>query len=211
LLWVLGCTLIMEIVFATKNEGKLEEFKHLIKGMDIYVLSLNDIEFNGEIPEEATTYLENALIKAREVSMFSNRIAMSDDSGIEILAYNNGPGVRSARFLPELTYEQKNKKIIADLEETSGHQRAAKYKCAIAIYTPGGKSFLCEGECDGVISTDLKGDGGFGYDPIFFLPEYGKTFAELPAKIKNQISHRAKAFKKAKKILSGLKNANTTK
>jgi XTP/dITP diphosphohydrolase len=143
--------------------------------------------------------------------MFSNRIAMSDDSGIEILAYNNGPGVRSARFLPELTYEQKNKKIIADLEETSGHQRAAKYKCAIAIYTPGGKSFLCEGECDGVISTDLKGDGGFGYDPIFFLPEYGKTFAELPAKIKNQISHRAKAFKKAKKILSGLKNANTTK
>tara|TARA_Y100000294_G_scaffold7281_1_gene7143 strand:+ start:2219 stop:2824 length:606 start_codon:yes stop_codon:yes gene_type:complete len=201
----------MEIVFATKNEGKLEEFKHLIKGMDIYVLSLNDIEFNGEIPEEATTYLENALIKAREVSMFSNRIAMSDDSGIEILAYNNGPGVRSARFLPELTYEQKNKKIIADLEETSGHQRAAKYKCAIAIYTPGGKSFLCEGECDGVISTDLKGDGGFGYDPIFFLPEYGKTFAELPAKIKNQISHRAKAFKKAKKILSGLKNANTTK
>ena len=211
MLWVLGCTLIMEIVFATKNEGKLEEFKHLIKGMDIYVLSLNDIEFNGEIPEEATTYLENALIKAREVSMFSNRIAMSDDSGIEILAYNNGPGVRSARFLPELTYEQKNKKIIADLEETSGHQRAAKYKCAIAIYTPGGKSFLCEGECDGVISTDLKGDGGFGYDPIFFLPEYGKTFAELPAKIKNQISHRAKAFKKAKKILSGLKNANTTK
>ena len=201
----------MEIVFATKNEGKLKEFKQLVKGLDIYVLSLNDVNFDGEIPEEATTYFENALRKAREVSMFCKRIAVSDDSGIEILAYNNGPGVRSARFLPELTYKQKNKKIILDLEGTSGNERAAKYKCAIAIYTPEGKSFHCNGECEGVISSEPKGKRGFGYDPIFFLPEYGKTFAELPVKIKNQISHRANAFKKAKKILTDLKNADTTK
>ena len=198
----------MEIVFATKNKGKLREFKFLVQALDIHVRSLNDIEFNKEILEEGTTYSENALTKAKEVSIFSNRIVAADDSGIEISAYNNGPGVKSARFLPELTYEQKNKKIISDLEGKSGHQRAVKYKCAIAVYTPEGKSFICEGKCEGIISLTPKGKGGFGYDPIFFLPEYGKTFAELPAEIKNQISHRAKAFKKAKKILAELKNAD---
>ena len=201
----------MEIVVATKNEGKLKEFKHLLKDLSIRVSSLNDIDFNKEIPEAGTSYSENALNKAKKVSVFSNRIAVSDDSGIEILAYNNGPGVQSARFLLELTYEQKNKKIIADLEGKSGRQRAVKYKCAIAICTPEKKSFVCEGECEGVISTEPKGDRGFGYDPIFFLPKHGKTFAELPAEIKNQVSHRAKAFKKAKEILIELKNADTTK
>ena len=201
----------MEIVVATKNEGKLKEYKHLLKYLNIRVYSLNDIDFNKEIPEAGTTYSENALNKAKKVSVFSNRVIVSDDSGIEILAYNNGPGVHSARFFPELTYEQKNKKIIADLEGKSGSQRTVKYKCAIAIYIPEGRSFICKGECEGVISTKPKGDRGFGYDPIFFLPKYGKTFAELPAEIKNQISYRAKAFKKAKKILIELKNADSTK
>ncbi len=197
----------MEIVFATRNEGKLKEFKHLVKYLNIRVRSLHDIGFNKEIQEKGTTYSENALNKAREVSIFSNRIAVADDSGIEILAYNNGPGIQSARFLPELTYEQKNKKIISDLKGKSGCQRTVKYKCAIAVYTPEGRSFICGGECEGIISSVPKGNGGFGYDPVFFLPEYGKTFAELPLEFKNQVSHRAKAFKKAKKILAELKNA----
>lgn len=194
----------MEVVFATKNEGKLKEFKGLLHDLDIDVLSLNDINFNKEILEDGETYSENALIKAREVVKFSNKIVVTDDSGIEIQAYGNAPGVRSARFLSELTWEQKNMKIIGDLSTLAGPERGAKYKCSIAIYTPDGKSFICEGECAGLISHRPKGKNGFGYDPIFFLPEWGKTFAELNLEIKNQISHRAKAFRKARKILVDL-------
>ncbi len=196
----------MKIVFASKNEGKLKEFKGLIKDLDIEVLSLKDINFHNEIPEEGETYSENALKKAKVVSKFSNKFVLTDDSGIEIKAYKNAPGVKSARFFPELSSEQRNMKIIEDLKGLTGSQRGAKYKCSIAIYTPEGKSFICEGECAGVISHRPKGKNGFGYDPIFFLPELGKTFAELNLESKNQISHRAKAFKKAKKILVDLLN-----
>ena len=192
---------IMEIVFATKNKGKIKELKHLVKDLEIIILSLEDINFNEEILENGKTYSENAMHKAKEISKFSNKIALADDSGIEILAYNNGPGVKSSRFSPELSYKQKNRKIIADLKGLTGAERSAKFICAIAIYTPGGKSFICKAECKGLISHAPVGKNGFGYDPIFFLPEYDKTFAELHIKTKNKISHRAKAFKKARKIL----------
>ncbi len=194
----------MEIVFSTRNKGKIKEFRYLFKNIDIQVLSLDDIQFNREIPEDGKTYAENALKKAGEVSKFSGKIAMADDSGIEIRAYNNGPGVKSSRFLGKLSYEQRNKMISADVEGLTEIQRAVKYKCVIAICTPEGKSFICEGECEGSITGTPKGENGFGYDPIFYLPEYGKTFAELPAEIKNKISHRAKAFKKAKDVLMKL-------
>tara|TARA_B100000315_G_scaffold246469_1_gene273800 strand:+ start:19974 stop:20561 length:588 start_codon:yes stop_codon:yes gene_type:complete len=191
----------MQIVFATTNKGKLKEFEDLMKDMDIEVLSLEDINFKKEISEEGETYSENALKKAKVVSTVSNKITLADDSGIEIAAYNNRPGVKSARFFPELSYEQKNRKIISDLEGTEGTKRLVKYKCCIAIYKPDHNFFTCMGECEGIISKEPKGKNGFGYDPIFFLPELGKTFAELPAELKNQISHRGKAFRQAKQIL----------
>lgn len=194
----------MEIVFATRNQGKIREFQDLIKDLDVDLLSLDDINFSQEVLEEGERYSENALKKAGEVSIFSNKITIADDSGIEIAVYNNGPGVKSARFFPELSYEQKNRKIISDLEGITGSNRGVKYKCCIAIFQPDGKFFTCEEECEGIISEEPKGENGFGYDPIFFLPEYGKTFAELPLESKNQISHRGKAFRKAKEILTGL-------
>lgn len=191
----------MQVVFATRNKGKLKEFKDMIKDLEIEVLSLEDINFKNEISEEGETYSENALKKAEEVSKFSNKISIADDSGIEIAAYNNGPGIKSARFFPELSYEQKNQKIISDLEGATVSKRSAKYKCCIAIYKPDGKFFTCMGECEGIIAKEPTGENGFGYDPIFFLPEYGKTFAELSTEFKNKISHRGKAFRKAKEIL----------
>jgi len=194
----------MEIVFATKNKGKIKELQYLVKDLEIKVLSLEDINFYGKVLENGKTYSENALHKGKEVSSFSNKIALADDSGIEILAYNNAPGIKSSRFFPELSYKQKNRRIIDDLKGLVGAERSAKFKCAIAIYTPEGKSFICKAEYKGLISHAPVGKNGFGYDPIFFLPEYNKTFAELHIKTKNKISHRGKAFKKARKILAGL-------
>lgn len=194
----------MKIIFATKNLGKIEELKLLIKDLDIRILSLKDINFQKEILETGKTYLENAFKKSEEISRFSGKIAIADDSGIEIAAYGGEPGIKSARFLPELSCEQKNRKIITDLEGVTGKKRSVKYKCCIAIYRPDGKFFTCDGECEGIISKEPRGKNGFGYDPIFYLPEHKKTFAELPIELKNQISHRGKAFQKAREILKNL-------
>jgi len=192
----------MEIVLATRNEGKLREIKDLLEGLDIKIISLMDIKEIPAISEDGSSFQENALIKAEAVASFTKMVTIADDSGLEVDALNGKPGIYSARFAGEDTSDEKNNiELLRRLEGVPMSERGATFKCAIAIVKPGGKKKIIEGECSGIIQFEEKGKFGFGYDPLFFVPEYGKTFAELSPEIKNRISHRAKAMEKLKGIL----------
>jgi XTP/dITP diphosphohydrolase len=154
------------------------------------------------VTESGNNYEENARLKAITYAKLSQLTALADDSGLEVDALNGEPGVKSARFAGETaTDAEKVSLLLARLNDVPWEQRAARFKCVIAIATPGGHSELCYGECQGMIAIEAKGKNGFGYDPIFLLPETGKTMAELPLEIKNQISHRARASQQARQVL----------
>jgi XTP/dITP diphosphohydrolase len=193
----------MEIVAATKNIGKINEIRKALEKIDVKVLSMDELGLEIDVDEDGKTYSENAIKKAAEVAKRSGRISLADDSGLEIDALNGKPGINSSRFAGiNADDRERNLKVLEMMKDVPNGKRGARFRCVIAIVAPIGKSYTCEGVCEGEIAESIRGDKGFGYDPIFIIPEYGKTFGELGPEVKDKISHRAKALKKAKKLIT---------
>jgi len=196
----------VKLVLATKNEGKIKEMTELLAGQDIEILSLADFPEIEEIVEDGETFRENAIIKATEVCMQTGLPTLADDSGLEVDCLEGLPGVYSARFAGEERDNSANKKKLLELlEGVPAEERTARFKCIIAVADTDCFVYISEGTCEGLITSEERGDGGFGYDPLFYLPEYDKTFAELDLETKNKISHRGKALAGVLDILSDLK------
>lgn len=199
-----------QILFATGNEGKMREIRDIMADLNIPVLSMREAGISAEIEEDGTTFEENALIKARAVAAAvpgGHSIVLADDSGLEIDALGGEPGIYSARYMGEDTpYSEKNANLISRLAGVSKEGRTARFVCAIAAILPDGKEFTVRGVVEGQIDYELRGEGGFGYDPIFYVPEFEKTMAEISAEEKNRISHRGKALELMKEVLRGYEN-----
>ncbi len=194
------------IILATKNPGKVREFRALMRDLPYKIESLIDRDDVPIIIEDGASFRENAMIKARIIADTYHHIAVADDSGLEVDALGGRPGIYSARFAGEGAGDQANNaKLLALMECIPWDQRTGRFRCSLAIVVPGGPVFIDDGVCEGIIGYSAKGVNGFGYDPLFYVPEYDMTFAELNLQIKNQISHRAIAFSKAKHFLERLK------
>lgn len=181
------------IILASNNKDKVKEVKEILKGYDI--ISMKEAGIDVDIEENGTTFEENALIKARAIMKLTGQITMADDSGLEIDYLNKAPGVYSARFMGhDTSYDIKNKALIQKLEGVKGSYRSGRFVCAIAVCFPDGREIVKRGTMEGLIAEEIKGDNGFGYDPIVYLPEYGRTSGELAPEEKNKISHRGKAL-----------------
>lgn len=190
------------IIFATKNKGKIAEINEIMKDLNVEVVSMEEAGIDVDIVEDGTTFEENAIIKVKEIMKITNDIVMADDSGLEIDFLNKAPGVHSARFEGENTpYDIKNKKILDMLSGVPDEKRTARFVCVIAAGFPDGEIITARGVIEGRIGYEIKGENGFGYDPIFYVPEYDMTTAEMPRDLKNQISHRGKALEKMKSEL----------
>lgn len=193
----------MELVIATRNKDKLREIKTLLKGLKVKISSLNDYPRIPRIKEHGKTFKANALKKAAAAAKFTKKLSIADDSGLEVKALNGRPGIRSSRFAGEkVTYKDNNRKLLKLLKEVPISKRKARFVCSVAIVDPCGKTRIVRGTCQGTIGFQAKGRSGFGYDPLFIPEGYKKTFAELGLRTKNRLSHRAKAFKKAKTAIS---------
>lgn len=181
------------IILASNNKDKVKEVKEILKGYDI--ISMKEAGIDVDIEENGTTFEENALIKARAIMKLTGQITMADDSGLEIDYLNKAPGVYSARFMGhDTSYDIKNKALIQKLEGVKESDRSGRFVCAIAVCFPDGREIVKRGTMEGLIAEEIKGDNGFGYDPIVYLLEYGKTSGELAPEEKNKISHRGKAL-----------------
>ena len=190
------------LLLATSNPHKLEEFRVMFADLPLRLFSLSDLQLDIEVDETGTTFAENAELKARTYAQASGMLTLADDSGLEIDALTGAPGVQSARYLGrETSYEERFRRILQQLKGLPIEQRTARFRCAIALADPSGNTRIVEGIIEGVIADSPRGKNGFGYDPIFFLPELGKTFAELEPGYKNRISHRARAAQSARKLL----------
>ena len=194
-----------KIVFATTNAGKIKEIKEILADFDVEVASMKEMNITADIEENGATFEENSLIKARAVSKLTGLPALADDSGLEVDYLNGEPGIYSARYLGRDTdYDYKNNYIIKKLKEAKGEERSARFVCVISLVLPDGREFVKKGVMEGRIGYEIKGENGFGYDPIFYLPEYGKTSAEISAEEKNKISHRGKALSAMKELIASL-------
>lgn len=192
----------MELVLATRNEDKIVELRAMLRGMGIKVTSLLDHPEIPEIDEDGTTFLENARKKARCVVEFTNKYALGDDSGLEVDALSGRPGVYSARYAGEShDYKANNDKLLREMRSVPDGMRQARFKCAMVLVSPEGKEWSVEGECMGQIGRDLRGVGGFGYDPLFYVTEKNRMMAELSMAEKNEISHRGRALSQMNDIL----------
>ncbi len=192
-----------QAVIATENKHKLEEIGAILKGFNLGILSIKDAGLEGlEVIEDGSTFEENALIKARAVMEKTEKLAIADDSGLEVDILNNQPGIHSARFAGEnATDDENNKKLLKLLEDVPLHNRTARFVCCIAAVFPNGDTITLRGECPGIIGFEPRGKGGFGYDSLFIVEKYDRTFAEIGEKEKNKISHRAVALGKLKERL----------
>ena len=191
-----------KVIFATGNEGKMKEIREILGDLDIELLSLKDAGIHADIVEDGKTFEENAQIKAKAICEMTGEIVLADDSGLEIDYLNKEPGIYSARYMGEDTsYHIKNAKLIERLEGVPDEKRTARFVCAIAAAMPDGSCEVVRGTMEGIIGHEIAGENGFGYDPIFFLPEYGCTSAELSPEKKNELSHRGEGLRKIRKIL----------
>ena len=185
------------IIFATGNEGKMREIRQILEGMDVEILSMKQAGIAMDIIEDGTTFMENAIIKAKAVATKTNNIVVADDSGLEIDYLNKEPGIYSARYLGEDTsYDIKNAELLKRMEGVEEEKRTARFVCAIAAVLPDGEILTTQGIVEGRIAHKIEGANGFGYDPIFYLPEYGCTSAQITEEEKNEISHRGRALRK---------------
>lgn len=193
----------MELVIASTNYGKIKEYKHFFEHYGFTIRGMEGVGFTEILPESGQTYKENALFKAREVSRFCKRLVVADDSGLEVDMLKGEPGVLSARYGdPSWTDSHRNQYILKQLGDIPPENRTARFVCAIAIVDVERKiEHVVTGACKGYIHHEERGTKGFGYDPIFYLPDYQKTFAELEPDVKTRISHRGKAMEKALTIL----------
>lgn len=192
-----------KIIVATGNEGKMKEIRDILQGEDIQFASLRDEQLQDvEIIEDGTTFEENAIIKARAISDLTGQMVLADDSGLEVDYLDKAPGIYSARYMGEDTpYTIKNNHIIEQLQGVEGTARSARFVCVIACAFPDGRNITVRGVIEGQIGYEEKGKNGFGYDPIFYVPEFGCTTAELPPEEKNRVSHRGKALKAMYEVL----------
>ena len=192
----------IEVVIATRNPGKFREIKEILGPLGLEVLSLRDFPEIPEILEDGQTFEENAVKKAAAISQQTGRVAIADDSGLAVDALQGRPGVFSSRYAGENASDaDRYRKLLKEMGGVPEGQRGAAFMCSVAIASPNGKIEVVKGECRGKIALAPKGNHGFGYDPVFYFPELGKTMAELEPEVKNRISHRARALEKLKSIL----------
>jgi XTP/dITP diphosphohydrolase len=200
----------LTLVMATRNPGKVRELKELLKDVGVSLLSLADFPELPEIPEEGATFAENAATKAQEVARLTGYPALADDSGLAVDALGGAPGVFSARYAQDRTAPRPPgdadnwRKLLEELQGVPWEQRGARFVCEIALALPDGRLWRAHGECEGTIALQPLGDHGFGYDPVFWVPEYAATMAQLGPAVKNQISHRARALAAFKDLLAAV-------
>jgi XTP/dITP diphosphohydrolase len=203
---------VKELVVASRNKGKVKEIKELLANLPFKVTSLLDYPHIPPIIEDGKTYRANAFKKAREVALATGRMTMSDDSGIEVKALGYAPGIYSSRFAGEGASEAaRNKKLFALLKGVPASQRQARYRCVIALSDAQGRALgFVQGTCSGYVTFRNKGKNGFGFDPLFWIKRYHKTFGELPSSLKAKISHRARALKKFRLLLGRATAGNSS-
>lgn len=191
-----------ELVIATTNAGKLREIKELLKDFSLHITSMVDYPGAPEIIEDGDSFVANAFIKARTMAAFTGQLTMGEDSGLEVQALNNAPGIYSARYAgPKATDEDNNDKLLAALQGLPWAQRQARYRCCAALVDGLQDVAVVKGSCAGIIIEQRRGTNGFGYDPLFYLEKYQQTFGELDPAIKATMSHRAEALTKIKRTL----------
>ena len=192
----------MELIVATRNRGKIREIREALRELGLRIYSLSDFTDVPEIEEDGKSFTENALKKARFYSKVFGKLTLADDSGLEVDSLKGLPGIYSARYAgKEASTRGNNQKLLNEMEGISLSKRGARFKCVIAMVSPDGREAIAEGSCKGRIGFKEKGRRGFGYDPLFILPKYGKTMAELSLEEKNKISHRGKALRKMRKLI----------
>lgn len=192
----------MHLLVATRNQGKLREIRALLEGSGIVVEGLADFPDLPEIEEDGATFHANAHKKAATIARLSGRLTLADDSGLEVEALRGAPGVHSARYAgTDADDDANNRKLLAALAGIPSGKRRAAFVCVMALCTPGDDCHYFEGRLQGEILTELRGEGGFGYDPLFLVPDSGQTLAEIPLTEKNRISHRGQALQQAAKYL----------
>ncbi len=195
----------MEIVLATQNPDKVREIKEVLKDLPIKILTLMDLGLKEKVEETGKTLEENALLKAKFWAEKTGKWALADDTGLEVEALNGAPGVHTSRYAGEnASYEDNWKKLLKNMEGIPWEKRKARFRCVIVIVSPQGKRYIAEGSVEGYITLEAKGNKGFGYDPVFYVPEKGKTLAEMSLEEKNSLSHRGKALQKAKEIICNI-------
>lgn len=202
------------IIFATGNKNKMVEIRMILDDLGCKILSQREAGIQADVVEDGTTFEENAQIKATEIAKiahampeFKNAVIMADDSGLEIDYLNKEPGIYSARYMGEDTsYDIKNQALLDRLDGVPDEKRTARFVCAIAAVLPDGSTEVVRGTMEGIIGHEIAGKNGFGYDPIFFLPEYGCTSAEVSPEKKNELSHRGEGLRKMRKILEDKTN-----
>jgi XTP/dITP diphosphohydrolase len=201
----------MKILLATQNQGKVRELQEMLSDAQIEVLSLRDVPNWEDVEETGSTFAENAALKAHAAAERTGYISLADDSGLEVDALGGAPGVYSARYAGEPKDDERNNdKLLEALQDVPDEKRTGRFRCALVIVTPEGQEFLTEGTVEGRILHARRGQEGFGYDPLFFVSDFGRTMAELTMSQKNKISHRAQAMQKAIPILKNLTQVELT-
>lgn len=195
--------MIKQVILASKNRGKVSEIGEILKSIDIKVVSMEDVGFNDDIKETGNTFEENALIKAKAIYHKLGCPVLADDSGLEVEYLDNAPGIYSARFAE--SDDKRIEKLLGLLDGVSEPKRKARFVCVMVLYINDDEVIVTKGTVDGYIAKERKGDNGFGYDPIFYVPQYKRTMAQLTSDIKNQISHRARALQS---LVNELENYN---
>ena len=193
---------MVKLLIATHNRGKQREYAHILHDLHLDLLTLGDLDISTDIKENGTTYAENALLKARGYAAISGLLTLADDSGLEVDALDGAPGIYSARYARRgASDKDRYRLLLSNLKGVPDERRTARFRCVIALVWPNGREELVEGVCEGRITHQPRGENGFGYDPVFYVPEHKCTMAELPAEIKNRISHRARAAQAALQVL----------
>jgi XTP/dITP diphosphohydrolase len=200
-----GDTLRPKLLLATNNPGKVREFQTLLGGIPFELVTLTEAKITTVIEETGTTYEDNARLKASALAEESGLLTLADDSGLEVDALDGAPGTLSARYAGENASDSDRVNyLLSRIKDIPREKRTAHFRCVIALAKPGGWVELCHGECSGIITFEPRGAYGFGYDPIFYFPELGKTMAELSMEVKNRVSHRGRAAEKARQVLQKL-------
>ena len=195
-------TLDRKLLIATTNQGKVREYKNLLKDVPFVLVSLTDEGITTVVEENGITFEENAGLKAKTFAAESRLLTLADDSGIEVDALGGEPGIMSARYAgDDATDAERTEYLLSKMKDVPEGKRTARFICVIAIAEPGGETEYFTGECEGTVPFEPAGELGFGYDPVLYIPELGKTLAELGSEVKNRISHRAKSAEKARKAL----------
>jgi XTP/dITP diphosphohydrolase len=195
-----------KFLLATNNQGKVREYKSLLQNIPYELITFAEQGITTEVSEVGGSLEENARLKATVIADQSQLLTLADDSGLEVDALGGEPGPLSARYAGEGASDMDRVNyLLSRLEGVPWEKRTARFRCVIAIATPNGKAEICSGECQGFITFEPRGEHGFGYDPIFYLPELDKTMAELPLSLKNQVSHRGQAARKAHQLLKRLR------